>query len=156
MTLTASHIIFSGLFLMGGLAALHIARLLKKQFSDKFAVWVKTPAIVTGISVQTFGSRMPSSMSYFPRYRYDYQGNEYSGTSSSGVKKGIYQVGALVEVLVNPANPGESDIPHYFKLGPMEISPFDIAIFVLRAASIVFLAVCLISAVLFLFGFKLE
>lgn len=156
MTRTASHIIFSGLFLIGGFGALHVAKLLKKQFIDKFAVWVKTQAIVTGISVQTFGSRMPSSMSYFPRYRYDYFGREYSGTSSSGVKEGMYRVGARIEVLVNPAKPEESDIPHYFQLGPMVLSPFDIAIFVLRAASVAFFAMGIISAALFLFGFELE
>jgi len=80
-------------------------------------------------------------------------GSEYSGTSSSGVKENIYKEGDLIEILVNPSRPEESDVPHYFKLGPITLSPFDIAIIVFSAASIGFFAVGIISTILFLFGF---
>jgi len=148
----AGLLIGSALFFVGGWVSRFLSAAIKKGYTDKFAVWVKAEGVVTGISVQRFGVEKSSSRAFYPRYRFTYEGRDYSGTSSCGVGEGDYHVGQHIEVLVNPENPEESDVPHYFRFLSMRLSPYDIFIYVLKASSFGFFAVGILFALMYLFG----
>ena len=135
---------------LGGFIPLIVVKKYKER-RVKVKHWQSAKAVVYNISEQKLDSTH-SRASAFIKYRFSYQGVEYSGEISYGITPGKYQIGDSIEILFNPSNPNESDAPEYMVIGPFTISSFDLIIYVFTTMSIIFFAM---GIVLLLFAHRI-
>ena len=135
---------------LGSFVPLIVAKHYKERRA-KVKHWQRAKAVVYNISRQVLDSTH-SRRSAFIKYRFSYNGTEYSGEISYGITPRKYQIGDAIEILFNPSNPNESDAPEYMVIGPFTLSSFDLIIYVFTTMSILFFAM---GIVFFLFAHRI-
>ena len=152
MSIAESLKIASLMFLAGGFLLLFVVNHFREK-KKKLKFREKAEARVYDFRVAMSDGTLPvSKPSFFPKYKYVYEGREYSGIASVGVGENIYEVGDIIEIYVDPSNPAESDLPHFFKMGKMILSSFDIFITVFAIMTILCFAAGMGAAVLLALG----
>lgn len=133
------------MFFLGGVVSIVLVSYFKSE-REKFKYWKKGRAVVLDVSCDTLIDS--AHLSFYPKYKYSYEGTEYIGISSTGVRANTYKAGDVIYILINPANTAESDAPHYFKIGRTTFTTFDIGVTVFTIISILCFAVGIVSAIL--------
>ncbi len=152
MKIEASLKIMSLLFLIGGFVPLFVVNYFRDK-KKKLKHWKKAKAIVYDFWIEmSEGTHPISKPAFLPKYKYSYEGREYSGIASVGVGENTYEVGDIIEIYFDPSNPAESDLPHFFKIGKTILSTFDIFIITFTIMTILFSAAGIGAAVLLALG----
>jgi hypothetical protein len=97
------------LSLIFGLVLCYVAQMEWKRKSSLYGHWEE---VSTKVEENVFEQNM-----YYPVLSFSYKGQNYRvKESSGGAKPALYEPGEELAVLVNPANPNETEIKNFFNI----------------------------------------